>query len=256
MQSLVQQFADLTDQEITVLLQLLDYLQQNKERYPEVVREMIQQGIVDEGDMPPEFDPELMAVMRAAIEEVRMQRNVFAQPQSFAKGGIAAVAESMRKKGRFGDTILAHINPQEARLLKSMGGSGTINPQTGLPEFFLGKIFKAIGKVFKGIVKGVKSILKSPIGQILGTIALATFLGPGAFGITGAGFSTAASYGLAGAITGGVTGGLKGALMGGLTGYFGAPGGQFDKLVSGAFSGSVASGALSKAAGAALTRAW
>jgi hypothetical protein len=177
MQSLVQQFADLTDQEITVLLQLLDYLQQNKERYPEVVREMIQQGIVDEGDMPPEFDPELMAVMRAAIEEVRMQRNVFAQPQSFAKGGIAAVAESMRKKGRFGDTILAHINPQEARLLKSMGGSGTINPQTGLPEFFLGKIFKAIGKVFKGIVKGVKSILKSPIGQILGTIALATFLG-------------------------------------------------------------------------------
>jgi hypothetical protein len=32
--------------------------------------------------------------------------------------------------------MLAHINPQEAALLKSMGGAGTINPQTGLPEFY------------------------------------------------------------------------------------------------------------------------
>jgi hypothetical protein len=32
--------------------------------------------------------------------------------------------------------MLAHINPEEAALLQSMGGAGTINPQTGLPEFF------------------------------------------------------------------------------------------------------------------------
>ena len=32
--------------------------------------------------------------------------------------------------------MLAHINPQEAALLKSMGGAGTVNPQTGLPEFY------------------------------------------------------------------------------------------------------------------------
>jgi len=38
--------------------------------------------------------------------------------------------------GRYGDTMLAHINPQEAALLKARGGAGTINPQTGLPEFF------------------------------------------------------------------------------------------------------------------------
>jgi len=36
--------------------------------------------------------------------------------------------------GRFGDTQLAHINPQEAQMLKEMGSSGTINPYTGLPE--------------------------------------------------------------------------------------------------------------------------
>ena len=38
--------------------------------------------------------------------------------------------------GRYGDTMLAHINPQEAALLKSMGGAGTVNPQTGLREFY------------------------------------------------------------------------------------------------------------------------
>ena len=32
--------------------------------------------------------------------------------------------------------MLAHINPQEAALLKARGGSGTINPRTGLREFF------------------------------------------------------------------------------------------------------------------------
>ena len=44
-------------------------------------------------------------------------------------------AEKLRSKGRGGDTILAHINPQEAAMLKMMGGSGTKNPDTGLPEF-------------------------------------------------------------------------------------------------------------------------
>jgi len=38
--------------------------------------------------------------------------------------------------GRYGDTMLAHINPQEAALLKARGGAGTINPRTGLREFF------------------------------------------------------------------------------------------------------------------------
>ena len=33
-------------------------------------------------------------------------------------------------------SMLAHISPDEARLLKSMGGAGTINPETGLPEYF------------------------------------------------------------------------------------------------------------------------
>jgi len=44
--------------------------------------------------------------------------------------------KNLASKGRYGDTMLAHINPEEAAMLQSMGGSGTINPQTGLREFW------------------------------------------------------------------------------------------------------------------------
>lgn len=46
--------------------------------------------------------------------------------------------------GRNGDTRLAHVTPQEERMLKAMGGSGTINPYTGMPEYFLGDFFSSV----------------------------------------------------------------------------------------------------------------
>jgi len=45
------------------------------------------------------------------------------------------LAEMLRSKGRGRDTVLAHITPREAALLKSRGGRGSKNPHTGLPEF-------------------------------------------------------------------------------------------------------------------------
>jgi membrane protein involved in colicin uptake len=51
------------------------------------------------------------------------------------KRAIKKAVELLRKHGRGGDTILAHINPKEAEALKAMGGSGQPNPTTGLPEF-------------------------------------------------------------------------------------------------------------------------
>jgi len=50
---------------------------------------------------------------------------------------LQKLAEELRSKGRGGDSILAHINPREAEILKAHGGSGTINPKTGLPELLL-----------------------------------------------------------------------------------------------------------------------
>ncbi len=93
-----------------------------------------------------------------------------------------------KKYGRFGDSLLAHISPEEAMLLKRLGGSGTLNPKTGLPEFFgFGSIFKAISKPFTAVgsalgtvantligtpVKAITSpIFGSDVGSALGTAA-------------------------------------------------------------------------------------
>ena len=43
--------------------------------------------------------------------------------------------DELASYGREGDTELAHINPFEAKLLRAVGGSGTINPVTGLREY-------------------------------------------------------------------------------------------------------------------------
>lgn len=47
------------------------------------------------------------------------------------------MAEALANKGRGGDTILAHITPEEAMMLHHSTDGGSINPVTGLPEFFL-----------------------------------------------------------------------------------------------------------------------
>jgi len=49
---------------------------------------------------------------------------------------LSQMAERVRRAGRGPDTMLAHITPKEAALLRAQGGSGTTNPMTGLPEFF------------------------------------------------------------------------------------------------------------------------
>ena len=50
-------------------------------------------------------------------------------------GGARELAEMLRQMGRGPDTMLAHITPEEAEMLMRMGGSGQMNPNTGLPEF-------------------------------------------------------------------------------------------------------------------------
>lgn len=51
-------------------------------------------------------------------------------------GEFVVDRETIAGMGRGGDTMLAHINAREAALLKALGGAGSINPRTGLPEFY------------------------------------------------------------------------------------------------------------------------
>ena len=49
---------------------------------------------------------------------------------------LKSIAKMLADKGRGGDTMLAHITPKEVKLLKEAGGAGTVNPDTGLMEFY------------------------------------------------------------------------------------------------------------------------
>ena len=69
--------------------------------------------------------------------------------------------KKMAKAGRNGDTMLAHINPQEAALLKALGGSGTINPYTGMPEYFFRRIFRSLGNALTGGASAVNNALNT-----------------------------------------------------------------------------------------------
>lgn len=96
--------------------------------------------------------------------------------------GIKSLANNLAQYGRNGDTMVAHINPQEAAMLKAMGGSGTINPTTGLPEFgFLSKawrkVYDPIAKVAEPVTTPLATILKpaeeailQPIGRNLARV--------------------------------------------------------------------------------------
>jgi hypothetical protein len=257
MASIMPQLDQLSDEELNQLLQIVQYLYEGGEaEYAKRLQEAISAGAIDAGDLPEEFDPEVLSSIGTVLLQAIRQREGNMQAaqgpmpteQQFAKGGIAEAARIVAGRGRSGDTMLAHINPEEAKLLRSRGGMGTINPKTGLPEYgIFSSIGKAIKGVFKGIANAVKSIVKSPIGKILATVALATFLGPGAMGVTGLGMSAGTAAAVAsGTVTALGGGNLKEVLTAGATAYFGAPGGPVSQYVG-------AAGITNVAANAAVT---
>jgi hypothetical protein len=95
---------------------------------------------------------------------------------SFAEGGDVSVkdAEMMAPPGE----SLAYINDDEAALLKALGGAGEAVNQTGIPSYF-------IKKVFKKAKKAVKKVVKSDLGKAA-LAAAALYYAPG-FGIKAAG---------------------------------------------------------------------
>jgi len=51
-----------------------------------------------------------------------------------------AFTKRLQGYGRFGDKLLAHLSPKEARILKKAGGAGTVNPFTGALEYYKGTL--------------------------------------------------------------------------------------------------------------------
>lgn len=206
----------LPPQVIDALATMVDMLLSDPANYEANRMEFIREGVPEE-ILPPTFDAAYLAGLEVALNEMsKMQA-----PQRFAQGGIAElkpIARAMSEMGRGGDTMLAHINPAEARMLRVMGGSGTINPYTGLPEFIfkaaakavkgvVGGAAKAVGAVVKGaanvvkavakpIVNVVKKIASSPIGKIALTAAAVYFMGPTQLNAAGSLFKVSGSTAL------------------------------------------------------------
>jgi len=181
----------ITTEGLDELVKLLEFALNNPDKYPEIVASAVKDDMVEEGDLPEQFDPVIiisLLVLLYGMQERTKQKG-------YARGGLAAM-------GRHGDTMLAHINPREADMLKQMGGSGTINPRTGLPEYkFSLKKFLAVALpiALDFIVPG----LGTTIGTSMGFAGTAATIAGGA--VIGAGTS---------ALTGGDP--LKGAVLGGL----------------------------------------
>jgi hypothetical protein len=73
--------------------------------------------------------------------QVPAQQQVVMPTQMFAQGGIASLgnfSEGVAQAGRNGDTVLAHITPEQHQYLTELGGGATVNPETGLPEHYMG----------------------------------------------------------------------------------------------------------------------
>jgi len=224
MKAVLDELDDLSEQELESFLRLIGYVEQDPSQYPKLVKQLVETGAFSPEDVPQQYDPNLIAVTKALVGQALRRVRAVSSP-TFAKGGIVSLKKEASKvaaAGRGGDTILAHINPMEADMLKRMGGRGTINPKTGLPEF---GFWKSLGNIFK-------------VGaQIIGTVALSVMGVPPI---------------LAGAISGGVTSllsgakpadALKSALMGGLTAGIGA--GISSSMAGGSFFDGISKGFVS-----------
>jgi hypothetical protein len=197
------QNAPIMPEDLDAAIQMLEFALNNPDKYEEIRAAAIQDGYVSEDQIPQQFDPVFIVSLLVAMYGLQDRL----KERGYARGGLAVAGRRLAAQGRGGDSMLAHINPREAEMLKRMGGAGTVNPNTGLREY------KSAGKILASILPVALSFIAPGIG---------TAIGSAVSGGLGLGLSTAAQAAIgagvigagAGALGGG---GLKGALIGGLT---------------------------------------
>ena len=180
-------------------------------------------------------------VMPDALDRYRALKMLQKRPIKREGGGQLNTIEDIASKGRYGDTMLMHVNPREVRGLDSLGEM-TYNPETGLPEAWLWALPLA-GAAIGGI--GAKLMDKDPLtGALLG----------GGIGLGGMGLAGPAATGLGGLFGAGSAGALPGlwaglgpigqgmltgGAMGGVSGLFGQSENPMRDILFGAAMGGV-----------------
>jgi hypothetical protein len=147
-----------------------------------IVKMLMEQGIPEEEAIKI-AQQMIQSVAEGGMEEVSDDTRIearFGGRIGYAEGGISNVdkARDMLQKRAPEGEFLAYINPEEAGILKALGGAGQDINATGVPSFFVKKIFKAAKSAVKGVTNAVKSVAKSPIGRIALTVAAGYYLGP------------------------------------------------------------------------------
>jgi len=99
-------------------------------------------------------------------------RNIYSS--AYQNGGLIKEAQNVASKGRYGDTMLMHVNPQEVAGLASLIPL-TVNPETGQPEAFIGAILGSLlgGAFLPGLAGGtwLTAAGGAALGSGLGTWA-------------------------------------------------------------------------------------
>ena len=217
-------------------IEMLEMALQDPVKYPEIVQAALADGLIDPGDAPEEFNAEFIIALLIALYGLRDELNA----QGFARGGLTVAGRKLANQGQGGDSMIAHINPREAEILKRMGGQGTINPNTGIQEY------KSLKKIIKTVIPVALMVFGGPMATAIGSSL-------GLSGTAAAVVGNAALQAGSAALTGGDP--LKAAIMGGVSGGLGSVAGGFvnDGLnlgLSAPVAATLGSGLVGGAAGA------
>lgn len=207
------------------LVTTLEYVMKDPSRYPAVRQKAIDKGFAQPQDIPEQFDP--VFVMSLLLALYAMQDRLEKGSRAFAQGGLADY-------GRSGDSMLAHINPMEAEVLRRMGGSGTVNPNTGIREFKGG----GLGSILSAVVPVALEFFNIPAQGVMGSMIAG-----------GAGAALGGGNVLQGAITGGLGAGLGNMLGEGAAGMMGDFGKGLSPRTTGMMGNAIAGGLAGLAGG-------
>lgn len=247
-------------------IETLEKIIKNPNKYAEIRSKAIADDMVDEEMLPEQYDQVYIVSLLVALYGLQDRIS----KKGYARGGLSVAARQLAAQGRGGDTELAHVNPREAAMLRRAGGSGTINPNTGLREYKSwikkikwGKVLAAVAPIALSFIPGIGTAIGGFLsgGLLSGIAGAEAALGGAAIGAA----SSAIGGGnpLVGAVTGGIGGGLGDVLGGGINSALGL--GLSDstaRLLGGAAAGAGASalqgrdpitGAITGAVGAGIS---
>jgi hypothetical protein len=196
----------ITPDGIEELIGMLKFMLSHPDQYSAIREAAIRDDYIDPDQLPDQFDVAVISALLASL--VALQKRL-SETQNFAHGGLAEAGRKIASHGRGGDTMLAHINPREAQILSHLGGGGTINPHTGLPEYFSLKSF--LGAVLPIALNFIVPGAGAALGATLGASGIgASLLGNALIG--GASSALSGGNALQGALLGGIGGGLNNAI--------------------------------------------